>query len=87
MPIKTLDIPALAAEFTAPHPNLDPRQQRLAPATFRLLGEGVHDVVPDGAAMTLHAVNGFDLNDVVGTFWLGLCRVSVDCVRCHSTIR
>lgn len=167
MPTKTLDIPALAAEFTAAHPNLDPRRQRLALATFRLLaqgrpfrpeelarhanlpteevaaffdewpdiqrdgegrvvafggltleptshvleadgrtlyswcaldtlflpellgrparirstapetaetislvvdGWGVHDVVPEGAAMTLHAVNGFDLNDVVGTF-------------------
>ncbi len=171
MPTKTLDIPALAAKFTAAHPNLNPgnsgRQQRLALATFRLLGEGrpfrpeelarhadrpteevasffdewrmvqrddqgrvvafggltlnptshalevdghtlyswcaldtlflpellgrparirstaprtgetisfivdasgVRDVVPEGAAMTLHAVNGFDLDDVVGTF-------------------
>ncbi|MPY87811.1 MAG: hypothetical protein GEU99_07815 [Luteitalea sp.] len=167
MQTKTLDISALAAEFTAAHPNLDPRRQRLALATFRLLGEGrpfrpeelarranlppaevaalfdewpivqrdregqviafggltleptshalevdgrtlhtwcaldtlflpellgrparirstspdtretisltvdgagVRDVVPEGATMTLHAVGGFDLKDVVGTF-------------------
>lgn len=35
-----LDVPALAAEFTAAHPDLDAWQQRLALATFRLLGEG-----------------------------------------------
>lgn len=28
MPIQTHDIPALAAEFTAVHPDLDPSQQR-----------------------------------------------------------
>lgn len=37
---KTLDIPALAAEFTAAHPDLDPSEQRLVLAMFRLLGEG-----------------------------------------------
>lgn len=37
---KNRDIPTLAAEFTAAHPKLDPSQQRLALATFRLLGEG-----------------------------------------------
>lgn len=36
----TLDIPALAAEFTAAHPELDTAQQRFALAIFRLLGEG-----------------------------------------------
>ena len=36
----TPDIPALAAEFAAAFPNYDPPQQRLALATFRLLGEG-----------------------------------------------
>ncbi|MPZ20835.1 MAG: alkylmercury lyase [Luteitalea sp.] len=40
VPTKTLDIPSLAAEFAAGHPNLAPRRQRLALATFRLLGEG-----------------------------------------------
>jgi alkylmercury lyase len=40
MTSKTRDIPALAAEFTAAHPQLDPRRQRLALATLRLLGEG-----------------------------------------------
>ncbi len=163
----TLDIPRLAAEFTAAHPDLDTRRQRLALATYRLLGEGrpfpleelarradvpteevasffeqwpmverdrhgrvrafggltlsptshalevdgrtlyawcaldtlflpellgrpsrirsatpdsgemisltvdgasVRDVAPEGAAMTLHEVRGFDLDDVVGTF-------------------
>lgn len=167
MPPQTHDIPVLAAEFTAAHPDLDPSQQRLALATYRLLGEGrpfrpeelarranlpteevasffdewpmvqrdrqgrvvafggltleptshalevdgrtlhtwcaldtlflpellgrparirstspetgetisltvdgagVHDVAPEGAAMTLHEVGGFDLQDVVGTF-------------------
>jgi alkylmercury lyase len=167
MPPQTRDIPVLAAEFTAAHPDLDPSQQRLALATYRLLGEGrpfrpeelarrgnlpteevasffdewpmvqrdrqgrvvafggltleptshalevdgrtlhtwcaldtlflpellgrparirstspetgetisltvdgagVHDVAPEGAAMTLHEVGGFDLQDVVGTF-------------------
>lgn len=166
MPAKTLDIPALAAEFAAAWPNLDPRRQRLALATFRLLGEGrpfaleelarrtnlpaeevaslfdawpiqrdpqgrvfafggltlkptshalevdgrtlhtwcaldtlfvpellgrparirstapqtgetisliveasgVRDVVPEGAAMTLHTISGFNLKDVLGTF-------------------
>lgn len=167
MPPQTHDIPVLAAEFTAAHPDLDPSQQRLALATYRLLGEGrpfrpeelarrgdlpteevasffdewpmvqrdrqgrvvafggltleptshalevdgrtlhtwcaldtlflpellgrparirstspetgetisltvdgagVHDVAPEGAAMTLHGVGGFDLQNVVGTF-------------------
>ncbi len=167
MPPQTHDIPVLAAEFTAAHPDLDPSQQRLALATYRLLGEGtpfrpeelarrgnlpteevasffdewpmvqrdrqgrvvafggltleptshalevdgrtlhtwcaldtlflpelpgrparirstspetgetisltvdgagVHDVALEGAAMTLHEVGGFDLQDVVGTF-------------------
>ena len=40
MPPQTHDIPVLAAEFTAAHPDLDPSQQRLALATYRLLGEG-----------------------------------------------
>ncbi|MPZ87984.1 MAG: alkylmercury lyase MerB [Nitriliruptorales bacterium] len=40
MPTETLDVPTLAAEFTAAHPDLDPSQQRLAVAAFRLLGEG-----------------------------------------------
>lgn len=40
MSIQKRDIPALAAEFTAAHPKLDPFQQRLVLATFRLLGEG-----------------------------------------------
>lgn len=34
------EIPALAADFTAAHPKLDPDQQRLALTAFRLLGEG-----------------------------------------------
>jgi alkylmercury lyase len=166
MPTDTLNIPALAAEFTAALPDLDAREQRLALATFRLLGQGepfrpeelaeltgrpveevssrleewmahrdeqgrvfafggltlrptshvlevdgrtlhawcaldtlflpellgrparirstspqsgetisltvdaagVHDVAPEGAAMTLHGVRGFDLEDVIGTF-------------------
>jgi alkylmercury lyase len=34
-----LDIPALAAEFTAAHPVLDPSEQRLVLAIFRLLAE------------------------------------------------
>lgn len=164
---KTLDIPALAAEFTTPHPDLDPSEQRLALALLRLLAEGVpvrpeelaartgvpladttsqldrlpeverdeagrvvayagltleqtqhvlevdgrtlyawcaldtlfvpellgrsarvrstsptsgetisltvdaagvHEIAPEGAVMTLHRVDGFDLEDVVGTF-------------------
>ena len=40
MQTDTPDIPALAAEFAAAFPNYDPPQQRLALATFRLLGEG-----------------------------------------------
>ncbi len=40
MSIQKRDIPTLAAEFTAAHPNLDPSQQRLVLATFRMLGEG-----------------------------------------------
>ena len=167
MPPQTHDIPVLAAEFAAAHPDLDPSQQRLALATYCLLGDGrpfrpeelarrgnlpteevasffdewpmvqrdrqgrvvafggltleptshalevvgrtlhtwcaldtlflpellgrparirstspetgetisltvdgagVHDVAPEGAAMTLHEVGGFDLQDVVGTF-------------------
>lgn len=40
MPKSTLDIPALAAEFTAAQPDLDARGQRLALALYRLLGEG-----------------------------------------------
>lgn len=40
MSIQKRDIPTLAAEFTAAHPKLDPFQQRLVLATFRLLGEG-----------------------------------------------
>jgi alkylmercury lyase len=40
MPNKTLDIPALVAEFTAAHPDVDPEQQRLALALLRLLAEG-----------------------------------------------
>jgi alkylmercury lyase len=35
-----LDIRALAGEFTAAHPRLDPAEQRLVLAAFRLLGEG-----------------------------------------------
>lgn len=34
------DIPALAAEFTAAHLELDLSQQRLVLATIRLLGQG-----------------------------------------------
>ena len=166
MPTDTRNIPALAAEFTAAHPDLDAREQRLALATFRLFGRGkpfrpeelaeltgrpveevasrleewmahrdeqgrvfafggltlkptshvlevdgrtlyawcaldtlflpellgrrarirstspqsgetisltvdaagVHNVAPEGAAMTLHGVRGFDLEDVIGTF-------------------
>ncbi|MGH3093033.1 MAG: organomercurial lyase [Gaiellaceae bacterium] len=37
---KLRDIPTLAAEFTAAHPELDVSQQRLVLATIRLLGEG-----------------------------------------------
>lgn len=37
---QSLDIPALAAEFAAASPELDPFQQRLMLAAFRLLGEG-----------------------------------------------
>ncbi|MGH9381685.1 MAG: alkylmercury lyase MerB [Thermoanaerobaculia bacterium] len=40
MPTQTHDIPELAAEFTAAHPELSPTQQRLMLASFRLLGEG-----------------------------------------------
>ncbi len=40
MHTNSLDIPALAAEFTAAHPDLDPVQQRVVVATFRLHGEG-----------------------------------------------
>jgi alkylmercury lyase len=40
MPPETLNIPVLAAEFTAAHPDLDPAQQRLTLAAFLLLGEG-----------------------------------------------
>lgn len=40
MSIQKRDIPTLAAEFTAARPKLDPSQQRLELATFRLLGEG-----------------------------------------------
>ena len=40
MPRQTLDIPALAGEFTAAQPELDARGQRLALALYRLLGEG-----------------------------------------------
>jgi hypothetical protein len=40
MPPSRADIPALAAEFTAAHPSLDPDQQRRALAALRLLGEG-----------------------------------------------
>jgi alkylmercury lyase len=40
MRAETLDIPALAAEFTAAHPVLDPSEQRLVLAIFRLLGKG-----------------------------------------------
>lgn len=37
---ETMDIPKLANEFTAAHPDLDAREQHLALAAFRLLGEG-----------------------------------------------
>jgi alkylmercury lyase len=40
MPTPTLNIPELAGEFTAAHPDYDAPQQRLALAIFRLLGEG-----------------------------------------------
>jgi alkylmercury lyase len=40
MRTNTLDIPALAAEFTAAHPQLERSQQRLALLLFRLLGRG-----------------------------------------------
>jgi alkylmercury lyase len=40
MHTSTLDIPALAAEFTAAHPELQPSEQRLALALFSLLAEG-----------------------------------------------
>lgn len=40
MPTQSRDIPALAAEFTAAHPTLDPTQQRLVLAAIRLLGNG-----------------------------------------------
>lgn len=40
MSIQKRDILVLAAEFTATYPKLDPFQQRLVLATFRLLGEG-----------------------------------------------
>ena len=35
-----LDIPELAADFTAAHPALDAGEQRLVLTLFRLLGEG-----------------------------------------------
>ena len=40
MTSNTLDIPALAAEFTAVHPAWNLRQQRVALALFGLLGQG-----------------------------------------------
>jgi alkylmercury lyase len=40
MQTESLNIPALAAEFAAARPDLDLSQQRLALATYRLLGEG-----------------------------------------------
>lgn len=40
MRTKTLDIPVLAAEFTAALPELDRSQQRLTVALYRLLAEG-----------------------------------------------
>jgi alkylmercury lyase len=41
MQTDTLNIPALAAEFTAAHPVLDPSEQGLVLAIFRLLGQGL----------------------------------------------
>ena len=49
MRINTLDIPALAAEFTAAHPQLDPERQRLTLALFRLLARG-RPVTPEELA-------------------------------------
>ena len=49
MATKTMDIPALAAEFTAAHPKLDLAQQRLTLALFRLLGRG-EPVAPEDLA-------------------------------------
>lgn len=40
MPTQPRGIPALAAEFAAAHPDLDPFEQRLVLAAFRVLGEG-----------------------------------------------
>jgi alkylmercury lyase len=40
MPADIVNIPELAAEFTAAHPTFDPAQQRLALATFRALAAG-----------------------------------------------
>lgn len=44
-----LDIPALAAEFTAAHPELDRSQRRLTVALYRLLAEG-RPVMPEDLA-------------------------------------
>lgn len=49
MRIDTVDIPTLAAEFTAAHPELDAREQRLVLTTIRLLGEG-EPVAPEALA-------------------------------------
>jgi alkylmercury lyase len=46
----TLNIPALAAEFTAALPDLDPSEQRLALTILRLLGEGEPFGAPELAA-------------------------------------
>jgi alkylmercury lyase len=38
------------------------------PVTLTVDIDGVHDLAPAGAVMTLHTVDGLDPNDVVGTF-------------------
>ena len=40
MPTNNLNIPKLASEFTAAHPDLEPSEQRLTLALFRLLADG-----------------------------------------------
>lgn len=54
-----LDIPALAVEFTAAHPDLDASEQSLVLSIFRLLGEGKPfsaRALAEGAALPLDEV-------------------------------
>jgi alkylmercury lyase len=62
MRTKPLDIPRVAAEFTAAHPDASPQRQRLGLATLRLLGEGApfrDDELASSASVPVEEVTSF----------------------------